>query len=123
MQIDFGPDLIRTDKYDVRVDQLRVFLLDRGWVTAKELKSVFGWTDRTSRALAEAADGDVLSGQQGYKLTRQATPEELLVACNQWQGQIEKMAKRLSATRRKWHAAGHRPPETHAALSPASNPA
>ena len=100
MQIDFGPDLIRTDAYDIRVDQFRAYLFGRGWVTARQLKTFFGWSDRTCRALAEVAAGHILSGQQGYKLTIQATPLEMAASDTQWTAQIRRMITRRAHTRR-----------------------
>lgn len=52
-------------------------LQDGAWHGAKELGQALGLSDRTIRELASRSGGEVLSGQQGYKLTEKATPEEV----------------------------------------------
>lgn len=53
-------------------------LRGRGWITAKALGAQNPqWNERHLRRLAEISDGRILSGQTGYKLTVECTPEEL----------------------------------------------
>ncbi len=90
---------------DARVDELIRLLADRGWTTGREIRIAQGWDERTIRALAAASDGQILSGQQGYKLTRQATPEEMQHATSWLESQAKEMSQRAGAIRRRWHAA------------------
>ena len=74
------------------------------WMTAAELRCCLNWNDRRIRAAAEAADGEVLSGpgSPGYKLTRDATPEEMGVV-GTFESQAKRMLARAVAIRRRWH--------------------
>ena len=90
---------------DTRGDELIGLLADRGWLTGREIRSARGWDERTIRALAAASDGQILSGQKGYKLTRQATPEEMMHATNWLESQACEMSARARAIRRRWHGA------------------
>lgn len=52
-------------------------LAGRGWVTAAALPFISRFDDdRLIRALAEASSGRIISGQKGYRLTREATDDE-----------------------------------------------
>jgi hypothetical protein len=67
---------------------------NRGWVSARWLAHELGVDDRAIRAAAAASDGRIISGQQGYKLTRLATREELEAFVNPMQSQARKMQQR-----------------------------
>lgn len=62
------------------------------WVKAFE----FLYPERVLRAMAAASGGAVISGQQGYKLTRLATPEERRHAANWLRHQAAAMNKRAA---------------------------
>lgn len=102
LQIDFE-SAYKTDADDPRLDTMLDYLNNRGWVNAREFKQRFTWSDRTTRMLAAASNGQILSGQQGYKLTRQATPEELHHATAWLDSQANEMSLRARAIRRVWH--------------------
>jgi hypothetical protein len=70
--------LFQTAKDAPEVGQLIRILDNRGWLTAAQLSQATGLTDRKIRSIA-AATPKILSypGSPGYKLTRQATPEEI----------------------------------------------
>jgi len=61
------------------VAKLLQILVGSGWLTSREIKAKTGWQDRYLRALANASLGRVLSypGSPGYKLTMEATKEEV----------------------------------------------
>lgn len=59
------------------LDRLIHVLADGRWYRAAELARMFTTTDRMIRRLADLSDGRVISGQNGYKLTRCATTEEI----------------------------------------------
>lgn len=99
-------DFSRREQATVADERLAVLLdmLDgRGWITSREIRLAKHWDDRTIRALAASSDGQILSGQRGYKLTRQATPEELHHATHWLESQAREMSNRACAIRRRWH--------------------
>lgn len=76
-------------------DHLLWLLKGRGWMNAAQIVSLQdAWDDRYIRKLAELSEGQILSGQQGYKLTVDCTPEEVRHACNWLRAQAEKMTQR-----------------------------
>ncbi len=77
---------------DVRM--LREYLDHRGWVLAKQIKQSLGWDERTVRAVAAASRGHVISGQQGYRLTKQAPDDEVQHAVNWMRSQARNMTLR-----------------------------
>ncbi len=79
-------------------------LRGRGWQPSKQLGAATEADKRILRAIAEASGGEILSGQKGYMLTREATPEDLRQAG--WlKSQGEKMLGRWTAIQRVWHRA------------------
>jgi hypothetical protein len=106
-EIDFAnPRAYQTDADDPRVAALLDLLSDRGWLSGREIRERKGWDERTIRLLAAASDGQILSGQKGYKLTRQATPDELHHATAWLESQAKQMSQRACAIRRRWHGEG-----------------
>lgn len=106
-QLDLSERLFRPTPEDPQLAQLLAFLDQRGWITSAQLHSALRFSDRTCRALAEASEGQIISGQKGYKLTRQSTPEEIREATAWLESQARKMSQRAGAIRRTWHAAPH----------------
>jgi hypothetical protein len=92
---------------DDRLPALKTYLYNAGWIPARQIRVDLGYTDRLCRALAEASAGEIISGQAGYKLTRQATPEEIQQATAWLESQARKMSLRAGAIRRCWHHAPH----------------
>jgi hypothetical protein len=81
--------LFQTAKDAPAIDQLIRILDQRGWLTAQQLSQSTGYNDRKVRSIASATP-KILSypGSPGYKLTRQATAEEIEAAvCLKKQGQ------------------------------------
>lgn len=76
------------------VDLLIQALAGRGWMNAKQLSRELGLSDRAIRAAAHASDGQVISGQKGYKLTREATIEEVQHAAGWLRHQAKEMSQR-----------------------------
>ena len=88
------------------IETLISYLRGRGWRTAREIMShpELRFPDRYTRALAEHSAGAILGSDQGYKLTSEATPEELNEWKGRYQSQIRRMTERMIATERAWHA-------------------
>ena len=93
-QPDFTDRLFRAQPDDVRLPEFLSWLHGRGWVTSAQIESVKTWKDRDIRALAEASDGQIISGQKGYKLTLEATLEEIDQASGWYLSQAKKMTAR-----------------------------
>ena len=55
------------------VERMIFFLKDRGWMTAKRIGEALQLGERRIRAIAQASKGHILGGQDGYRLTFQAT--------------------------------------------------
>jgi len=98
--------LFRPRIQDHAEDRARLlwFLANRGWRTASDIKSVLGYDDRYTRKLASECEGKIIGSQDGYRLTMDATPEDM----NEWRGrqqsQIEQMQKRIIMTEKAWHS-------------------
>jgi hypothetical protein len=82
------------DENDSRIDRLIDFLEGKDWMTADEISVATKWNDRLIRALASNSKGRILSGQSGYKLTLQSTPEERDHAIAFLTSQAKEMLKR-----------------------------
>ncbi len=94
-----GPSIRR-----FQIDQVIANLRGKTWQTARDLGFQTEADKRILRAIAENSDGEILSGQKGYLLTREATPEDLQQAG--WlKSQGEKMIGRWTAIQRVWHRA------------------
>jgi type II secretory pathway component PulJ len=80
----------------------------RGWITASQCVALMGagWTgdDRTIRAYAEAAGGQVISGRKGYKHIEHAQTDEIDHFCNMMESQAKRMLDRAIRTRNLAHA-------------------
>lgn len=86
-------------------------LAGRGWLTAAQIVTALGLPEgesgkRQVRAAAEASGGELISGQDGYKLTAEATPDELHHASAWLESQGRTMIARAVAQRNVWHARG-----------------
>ncbi len=84
------------------VAELIARLRGRGWQTARDLGAAKESDKRQLRAIAEASEGRIISGQKGYKLTREATLTE--IDSTVWmRHQGEKMIKRFLDIQRVRH--------------------
>jgi hypothetical protein len=83
------------------IAEMIAFLNGQDWVKARLFP--VGWTERRIRAVASASKGRVISGQQGYKLTLQATIDEVTKARNWLLGQAEEMRRRVAEIDRVYH--------------------
>lgn len=88
------------------VAELIAVLRGRDWQTARDLGAKTEAERRVIRAVAEAAAPQIISGQKGYKLNVEATPEEMEKF--KW---LLRQAKtnmgRYVRTVRFWHGAAH----------------
>lgn len=86
--------------------RLSLFLTGRPWTTAGEIEAALGWSDRRVRTLAHASRGEIISGQAGYKLTREATMEEIRHARTWLRSQAREMIARSIQIDRVFHQGG-----------------
>lgn len=87
-----------------QLEELITTLSGRGWMTRRQLEALTSFSDRTLRALANASDGQIISGQQGYRLTREATVEEIKHAANWLKHQATEMTRRALQIERVRHS-------------------
>jgi hypothetical protein len=82
------------------------YLRGRGWRTARDIAAhpELRFVDRYTRTLAEHSAGAIIGSDQGYKLTAEASPEELNEWKGRYQSQIRRMTERLISTERAWHS-------------------
>ncbi len=71
-------------------------LAGRGWVSAKVLAEWLDCDARTVRELASESGGEVISGFYGYRLTSEATSEEIRHAANRLRSQAAQMTERAA---------------------------
>ena len=92
-----GGDVEKRPRVNPRDVQMFVsWLTGRGWTLARDMAL---WSERTARQLAQQSGGQVISGQQGYRLTAEATDEEIARACHFLESQAQLMLARARAIR------------------------
>lgn len=102
--------LFQCAKSDSNVVDFVLLLKASGkWMTAAEVLAGMGMNvndgnKRQVRAWAEAAESDVISGQNRYRHTDCATPEEIHHFCSWMDSQGDKMKLRAARTRARGHA-------------------
>jgi hypothetical protein len=80
------------------------WLSGRGWVKARDIMAAFpSWNERAVREVASDSRGRILSGQQGYKLTLECTPEEVRHATAWLRSQANQMTQRSIDIDRTFH--------------------
>lgn len=89
----------KESEFSVEVTAFITLLQNRDWITAAEIldhsvAEIHHWTDRRLRKLAEHSEGRIISGQNGYKLTRLATRDECAMCINTLNSQAAKMKHR-----------------------------
>lgn len=104
-QMELVPERTVSDSVRQDVHLMVELLRGDGWRSARSLAKFCGWTDRYVRRLAAASDGRIISGQQGYRLTLEATPEEIAHAADWYRSQARKMIVRSMQIRRLAHGA------------------
>jgi len=89
------------------VETLMRTLRGKGWLHAATIEDLLSWSERKIRAVANASEGQVLSGQHGYKLTIECTPEELKAGTQWLRSQARAMIGRSLRIARVWHEAAN----------------
>lgn len=103
------PKPCKIDPADPRVDQLILFLKDKGHMTRRQIGDHFGWQARTVRAVVEASQGEILATQRGFIITIQASQEEAEASDNALLSQAKTNLERRSHQIRVRHQGTRRP--------------
>jgi LmbE family N-acetylglucosaminyl deacetylase len=97
---------------DAAAGELDTFLAllrrQAGWITAHDALVILGFEasenrKRWLRKLAEASDGQIISGQAGYCHIDHATADQIVAAAAQLEHQAQAMGNRACAIRRRAH--------------------
>lgn len=93
----------------VSLDRFLAVLSGRGWIKSAAICEVEPrLTPRSIRALAERAGGEIIScPAKGYRLTREATADEVRHALADLHSRARKLLDREVRTSQTWHAALH----------------
>ena len=94
---------------DPRIDQLILFLKDRGWLSRKQIADALRWSIRDVSAVVQASEGEILATQKGFKLTIQSTHEEWQESDNSLGGQITNNTLRRANQSKIFHGGTNAP--------------
>lgn len=86
-----------------QVDKVIALLRGKDWQTSKQLGCASETDKRILRAIADASEGQIISGQKGYKLTAEATLAEIDAAAGWLKHQGEEMIRRYTEIQRVRH--------------------
>ena len=78
-------------------------MVTKRWVKRDEFKAAIHLTDRECRLGRKAAHGRILATQEGYKLMKFATPEEVAKAALAWISRIKANQEGYSQLMRRAH--------------------
>lgn len=89
------------------MDRFLLLLQEEGdWVKGSTISTRLHTSDRVLRSCASQSNGRVLSGQKGYRLTQDATLDEITHAENWLRSQARQMLLRSLEIRRFRHQGG-----------------
>ena len=90
--------------FPLTLKRLQRTLEGRGWVTRAVLAAELGVSVRALRDAASESGGAVLSGNDGLKLTSEATQDEVDDCCGRFSSQVSAMTRRIVETRAVWES-------------------
>lgn len=76
-------------------DRLISALANRDWTKREQLARMLGCSVRAVRDAASESRGHILSGNEGLKLTREASAEEVAECLGRFTSQIHEMSRRV----------------------------
>ena len=88
-------------------DRLLTALQGRGWVKRADLALELGLSVREVRIAANEAQGAILAGNDGLKLTLEASQDEVDECCGRFSSQVSAMTTRIVETRAVWESLHH----------------
>jgi len=80
---------------ELAAEMIGVLRAHTGWLKRKDM-AAHGFSERECRLARQYAKGRILAGQNGYRLTEQATLEEIRVAADTLMSQSRVMAAEAS---------------------------
>jgi hypothetical protein len=86
-------------------DDLAQYLLGRGWTRASDCARALSTSERAIRARASQSRGTILSGQQGYRLTSESSPADVVHAAAHLRSRARELLTRASEIERAAQAA------------------
>lgn len=90
-------------EFSDEITAMTLLLRGRGWVTRKLIERATGWDEKFIRDVAHASEGRIISGNKGYKLFAECTPEEFSAARGRLKSQVDRMNERIIAMDKMWH--------------------
>jgi hypothetical protein len=98
--------LLPTPPTPAELGEFLTWLTGRGWIKSRDIAAVVPeWNARKVRELAEMSEGQIVSGQQGYKLTLECTPEEWRAFDDHMASRCRHITNRRVHAAKVWHAA------------------
>lgn len=88
---------------EAHVEELLQLLHTYGWLTRRALKQIEGWSERTTRAIAEAAGDRVVRGPRGFNAFEKCSLDEIEHCAAIAEGQGNKMINYALALRKRAH--------------------
>ena len=86
------------------IARLIAALRGKGWVRRRILAHDLVMTERLFRAIAHASGGQIIGSDKGYRLTLEASPEDVRAAIGRLIAQREQMQQRILDIERVYHA-------------------
>ncbi|MFA5688596.1 MAG: hypothetical protein WC959_05570 [Kiritimatiellales bacterium] len=86
-----------------RVNTMKIALTEIRVIHTDRFKEMFGWSERTCRAIVAASDGEVIATTSGYILNRRATVAEFHEANGRIYSQARNMLQRAIRERAVRH--------------------
>ena len=78
----------------------------KAWTKAEIIMARFKWTERFCRKLASISEGQIMSGNKGYILTKHCSPEDFAQCNGRLRSQARKMLRRAIQQQRVYHNYG-----------------
>lgn len=91
-----------SEAIDLTPELLMSALEGLGWTHRAELALRLGVSIRAVREAARLAHGAILSGNDGLRLTKDATEDEVNECCGRFASQVSEMSARIVRTRAVW---------------------
>jgi len=108
-QAEFTQSLFRQRKIRAKAGpkaarkMIAVLIVKRTWTTRREFAEKHGLSDRECRLGRECSHGRIIRGQLGYKLVKDATPDEIAQASAAWLSQIKAEQREHAMMMRRAH--------------------
>lgn len=99
-----GSLLAVSERQELTPNRLMEALQGRQWVHREVLALSLGVSVRAVREAAKEAQGAILSGNRGLRLTVEASEDDVAECLGRFQSQVSEMVKRICATKAVWES-------------------